>query len=232
MACAASPAGAEVGEPGFEFGELVAAEVVDADAAVGRRDARLDEFGFAEDAQVFADEWLALLESVRELADGGRLVGEELQDQPPGGVGEDVECSERRQQFGGGSGPDFHACQVIYLGDRGGNCVRVLRRMVERLGQRGDVRLVRGRVSSAAPMTLVYRDVLVALGQRRFVLNDDDCRLGRPRLARLSSVQQAEAVELLARLLLDAADSRGNRRSHRPAGTLRRLTSNPARRSR
>ena len=67
---------------------------------------------------------------------------------------------------------------------------------------------------------------------KEVVLNDDECRLGRPRLARLSSVQQAEAVELLARLLLDAATDKGRRHTGRPAGTLRRLTPNPARRSR
>jgi hypothetical protein len=59
---------------------------------------------------------------------------------------------------------------------------------------------------------------------------DEDCRLGRPRLVRLSKRQQAEAVELLARLLLDAARLEERRRTGRPAGLLRRVAANPARR--
>jgi len=62
------------------------------------------------------------------------------------------------------------------------------------------------------------------------VLSDPEFRLGRPRLARLSAGQQAEAVELLARLLLDAARRQEQRRRSRPAGTLRRAVPNPARR--
>ena len=49
---------------------------------------------------------------------------------------------------------------------------------------------------------------------------DEDCRLGRPRLVRLTQGQQAEAVELLARLLLDAARREERRRTGRPAGRL------------
>ena len=59
---------------------------------------------------------------------------------------------------------------------------------------------------------------------------DEDCRLGRPRLVRLTRGQQAEAVELLARLLLDAARLEERRRTGRPAGRLRRAAPNPARR--
>ena len=51
-------------------------EVVDADAAVGRGEVRLDEAGVAEGAQVFADAWLALPEHARELGEGGWLVRE------------------------------------------------------------------------------------------------------------------------------------------------------------
>ena len=56
---------------------------------------------------------------------------------------------------------------------------------------------------------------------------DEDCRLGRPRLVRLTSGQQAEAVELLARLLLDAACREERRRGGRPAGRLRRADPQP-----
>jgi hypothetical protein len=55
---------------------------------------------------------------------------------------------------------------------------------------------------------------------KEVVLSEPDVRLGRPRLARLSSGQQAEAVELLARLLLQAAHRQEQRRRSRPAGTL------------
>jgi hypothetical protein len=61
---------------------------------------------------------------------------------------------------------------------------------------------------------------------KEVVLSDPEFRLGRPRLARLTVAQQAEAVELLARLLLDAARRQEHRRSSRPAGTLRRAAPN------
>ena len=59
---------------------------------------------------------------------------------------------------------------------------------------------------------------------------NDEFRLDRPRLARLSGEQQAEAVELLARLFLDAARLQERERCGRPVGMLRRVTANPARR--
>ena len=66
--------------------------------------------------------------------------------------------------------------------------------------------------------------------QRRFVL-DEEFRLGRPRLVRLSRGQQAEAVELLARLFLDAARlEEQTKRCGRTAARLRRASPNPGRR--
>jgi hypothetical protein len=54
-------------------------------------------------------------------------------------------------------------------------------------------------------------------------LSDPEFRLGRPRLARLSAGQEAEAVELLARLLLQAARRQERRR---PRPVLRRAVPN------
>ena len=66
--------------------------------------------------------------------------------------------------------------------------------------------------------------------QRRCVL-DEEFRLGRPRLVRLSRGQQAEAVELLARLFLDAARlEEQKKRCGRTAARLRHATANPGRR--
>jgi len=59
---------------------------------------------------------------------------------------------------------------------------------------------------------------------KEVVLSDPEFRLGRPRLARLSAGQQVEAVELLARLLLQAAHRQEQRRRLRPK--LRRAVPN------
>jgi hypothetical protein len=81
----------------------------------------------------------------------------------------------------------------------------------------------------AGRLSLVLRLPLVHLFSKEVVLSDPELRLGRPRLVRLSADQQAEAVELLARLLLDAARRQKRRRS-RPEGTLRRAVPNTPRR--
>lgn len=63
------------------------------------------------------------------------------------------------------------------------------------------------------------------------VVLDEELRLGRPRFGRLSFEQQAEAVELLARLLADAAGSHDRRRTLRrsPPPSSRRAPGRVAR---
>ena len=73
---------------------------------------------------------------------------------------------------------------------------------------------------------LRHREEGLAVDRRRFVLNDE-FRLGRPRLARLSGVQQAEAVELSPACswtppaAQDAAPPSAGRTLRRPARTRR-----------
>jgi hypothetical protein len=69
----------------------------------------------------------------------------------------------------------------------------------------------------------------LALDRFKEVVLDEEFRLCRPRLTRLSSAQQAEAVELLARMLLDAAirsahPARGQPRVRRPVASGVRRT--------
>ena len=84
--------------------------------------------------------------------------------------------------------------------------------------------------SYVSPRVLARRSAVALTRSEGGSFLDEDCRLGRPRLVRLTRGQQAEAVELLARLLLDAARLEEGRRTGRPAGRLRRAAPNPARR--
>lgn len=88
--------------------------------------------------------------------------------------------------------------------------------------------LIEGIFAPDAPSRPLRSGAAHAL--KEVVLSDPEFRLGRPRLARLSAGQQAEAVELLARLLLQAARDQQQRR---PRPRLRRAVPNtrPRRRS-
>lgn len=99
VAGAVLPVGAEVGEPGFEIGEGFAAEPVDAAAPVVGRTGGGEEAGVEKNADVFADQGLAELEQTREPADGRGLLGEERDDQAPGGLVEHVERGQLRREL-------------------------------------------------------------------------------------------------------------------------------------
>lgn len=61
VAGAVAPVFFEVVDPGMELDEVFAADVVDAGAAIVEVGSALDEVGASEDAEVLADERLALL---------------------------------------------------------------------------------------------------------------------------------------------------------------------------
>lgn len=84
----------KISQPGVEFDEGFAADVVDACSAVVLVRVRFDEAGVAEVAEVFADGWLAAVDAVGEVGDGAGLVGEFPDDRLPDGVAEQFERAE------------------------------------------------------------------------------------------------------------------------------------------
>lgn len=96
---AAQPVALEGVDPGAQEDELVAADIVDAGAAVVRVAVGFYEPSGAQNRQVFADEWLACLQGAGERGRGAWFVRERPHDPLAQLIGEEV---ERRQLGGGG----------------------------------------------------------------------------------------------------------------------------------